>query len=535
MPTSHTAPDEFDMKARFLHWPRSKKDLEGTQEGDEDEATSWYDMNWDDKRSVFILLLLYTLQGIPMGLSASIPMIMKENGASYHDLSLFSLVSVPFSLKLLWAPLVDSTYIARMGRRKTWLIPVQLLCGFMMLYGSIGINLWINSDGSRESGPDVKTLTSFFTVLYFLMATQDIAVDGWALTMLSRGNVGYASSCNAIGQVLGFFFANQGFIVLSDQKWCHKFLGLSDPLFDLASFMTFWGAVFIILTLLVWAFKTELALDTADEPEGVVETYKQMWSISQLKHVRTFILVLMTSRIALAPNDSVSLFKMQEYGMPKEDIATLSPFLLLLSLALPAVISKYLAKQPMKMYLYGIQFKLLTSFLMWCVFRLSIGEYGNKEDGPSMVFYSMLLMVMALNELAGNLIFGAQMTFFAKIADPLIGGTYMTFLNTISNLGSKWPNFLSLWILPSLTLSSCVMNQDESFGSVLMDTSFCLDSEEQCHKLGGKCVITADGYTVEQCLATLFGVLWVVLLSKKILNLEKEPSSVWLTTGSKSV
>ena len=63
MPTSHTAPDEFDMKARFLHWPRSKKDLEGTQEGDEDEATSWYDMNWDDKRSVFILLLLYTLQG----------------------------------------------------------------------------------------------------------------------------------------------------------------------------------------------------------------------------------------------------------------------------------------------------------------------------------------------------------------------------------------------------------------------------------------------------------------------------------------
>ena len=53
------------------------------------------------------------------------------------------------------------------------------------------------------------------------------------------------------------------------------------------------------------------------------------------------------------------------------------------------------------------------------------------------------------------------MTFFAKISDPLIGGTYMTFLNTVSNLGSKWPNFLSLWLLPKMTLSSCLLINDE--------------------------------------------------------------------------
>lgn len=29
------------------------------------------------------------------------------------------------------------------------------------------------------------------------------------------------------------------------------------------------------------------------------------------------------------------------------------------------------------------------------------------------------------------------MAFFARISDPSIGGTYMTFLNTISNLGTK--------------------------------------------------------------------------------------------------
>jgi hypothetical protein len=62
--------------------------------------------NNSDNLSIFILLVLYTLQGIPMGLCGSIPLILKEKGVSYESLSLFSLVSLPFSLKLLWAPVV---------------------------------------------------------------------------------------------------------------------------------------------------------------------------------------------------------------------------------------------------------------------------------------------------------------------------------------------------------------------------------------------------------------------------------------------
>jgi PAT family acetyl-CoA transporter-like MFS transporter 1 len=69
-----------------------------------------------------------------MGLCGSIPLIMKERGVSYEGLSLFSLVSIPFSLKLLWAPLVDSCYFKRLGRRKTWIIPVQLLTGYVFVF-----------------------------------------------------------------------------------------------------------------------------------------------------------------------------------------------------------------------------------------------------------------------------------------------------------------------------------------------------------------------------------------------------------------
>jgi MFS transporter, PAT family, solute carrier family 33 (acetyl-CoA transportor), member 1 len=47
------------------------------------------------------------------------------------------------------------------------------------------------------------------------------------------------------------------------------------------------------------------------------------------------------------------------------------------------------------------------------------------------------------------------MSFFAQISDPAIGGTYMTLLNTIANLGSKWPTSISLALLDYMTFRTC--------------------------------------------------------------------------------
>lgn len=121
-----------------------------------------------DVLNIALLLVLYTLQGIPMGLAGSLPVILKERGIGFADLALLSLASLPFSLKLLWAPLVDSVFIKSIGRRKSWLIPVQFLTGVCFLFGSRLVNGWMGDTGN----PNVKALTTFFVCLYFLMATQ---------------------------------------------------------------------------------------------------------------------------------------------------------------------------------------------------------------------------------------------------------------------------------------------------------------------------------------------------------------------------
>ena len=162
-----------------------------------------------DRAAVGLLMLLYTLQGIPMGLGGSVPFLMQARGISMTEQATFSMVAWPFALKLLWAPLVDSLYVGRIGRRKTWIVPAQLVMGVLLIWAGQHIDRWLGDSGvtGGSSEPDVGTLTMLFLGFYFLAATQDIAVDGLALTILSPRNKELGATCNAIGQTVGYFLA----------------------------------------------------------------------------------------------------------------------------------------------------------------------------------------------------------------------------------------------------------------------------------------------------------------------------------------
>ena len=97
----------------------------------------------------------------------------------------FSIVSYPFAFKLLWAPLVDSVYIPAFGRRKTWIVPAQAAIGLLLLVTGTRMEALL---GDGEAPPDVGSLAVLFFIFYVLAATQDIAVDGLALTILSEKN-----------------------------------------------------------------------------------------------------------------------------------------------------------------------------------------------------------------------------------------------------------------------------------------------------------------------------------------------------------
>lgn len=87
-----------------------------------------------DLRNFSLLCLLYLLQGVPVGLAmGSVPFLLKSK-LSYGQVGLFSLASYPYSMKLLWSPIVDAIYSRRIGRRKSWIVPIQTVSSLMLLW-----------------------------------------------------------------------------------------------------------------------------------------------------------------------------------------------------------------------------------------------------------------------------------------------------------------------------------------------------------------------------------------------------------------
>lgn len=139
--------------------------------------TSFFDLPRQDRRNFLLLVLLYFLQGIPMGLaSGSVPFLLKSH-LSYGQIGVFTLASYPYSLKLLWSPIVDAVWSPALGRRKSWILPIQTFSGLGMIYLGGRIKDMMVTAGAND-GSGVWAFTGWWFFLVFLCATQDIAVDG---------------------------------------------------------------------------------------------------------------------------------------------------------------------------------------------------------------------------------------------------------------------------------------------------------------------------------------------------------------------
>eukprot|EP00929_Paragymnodinium_shiwhaense_P030550 TRINITY_DN17291_c0_g1_i1.p1 TRINITY_DN17291_c0_g1~~TRINITY_DN17291_c0_g1_i1.p1 ORF type:complete len:470 (+),score=99.72 TRINITY_DN17291_c0_g1_i1:72-1481(+) len=418
--------------------------------------------------NIVLLNLLYTLQGVPMGLFGYVNMEVKSLfPGSFSEQGTFALAAWPFSLKLLWAPLVDSVYMEKCGRRKTWMVPAQLIIGAILLHLSANLEALFEAK-------DVTTMTLLFLTLYFLCATQDIAVDGWALTMLRPENAGWASTCNAVGQTLGFTI---GFMVPMS-----KYVPISQ-------FLLFWGTVFVATTFAVALLKHEKPVPEDEALESAAEAYGDMWKVCNNPSVRLVALHLFSRAVAFIPMDVIAPGRLQDAGFPKESLANIKLLVTPLELIMPWFLSKYTAgAYPLTVVLVCyIPRVLLTTAGAFCVFY-----FGAISEPTPMPEY---LTVLGLTILQGGLscaMFVAHMAFFAKISDPTIGGTYMTFLNTLHNLGNMWAS------------------------------TVCLKATDWATQLTGY-----DGFYVLSAFCTLYGFIWMLKFRPILNELQELPAASW--------
>ena len=175
-----------------------------------------------DKIGIFILLSLYFIQGIPLGVfDASIPFLLIDKGAEFKALGLLTFFSYPFALKILFAPFEDAHFFASFGKRKSYIIPCQYLLSLMFFISGFYIEELINNK-------EILTLTVIGFFMVFLASLQDIAVDGWQLTLLHENHLIWGSVAQSIGQMMGNIVGSSVFIQLNSLKFCNEYL-YSEP------------------------------------------------------------------------------------------------------------------------------------------------------------------------------------------------------------------------------------------------------------------------------------------------------------------
>ncbi|CAK7261224.1 MULTISPECIES: MFS transporter [unclassified Shinella] len=157
----------------------------------------------------FFLLIgaLYFTQGLPMGLSMeAVPVLMRQGGASMDVIALVPLAGLPWIIKFLWAPVVDNHWKAGFGRRRSWIVPMQVILAVCLV-----VLAFLPLEGQGLSFAVVALALGSIA-----SATQDTATDGLAAEQLAGRGLAYANALQIGGMMAGFMVGGGGVLMIAD-------------------------------------------------------------------------------------------------------------------------------------------------------------------------------------------------------------------------------------------------------------------------------------------------------------------------------
>ncbi len=157
-------------------------------------------------RRMFIALLMGFVCGLPLLLTGSVLQAwMTDEQVDLATIGLFALVGLPYTLKFLWAPVLDRYRLPLLGRRRGWLLLAQLA----LIGGLLGLA------ATRPAQEPLAVALAALLVTFF-SATQDIVVDAYRRETLADEELGLGASLYVFGYRAGMLLASGGGLILAD-------------------------------------------------------------------------------------------------------------------------------------------------------------------------------------------------------------------------------------------------------------------------------------------------------------------------------
>ena len=164
------------------------------------------------------LLLLGVSSGLPLFLSSkTLQAWLTVEKVDLTAIGAFSLVGLPYSLKFLWAPLLDRFTLPFGGRRRGWLVVIQ--CALLVAIALMAL---------QKPALGLQLLAVNAGAIAFLSATQDIAADAYRADVLEEREMGAGAAVFVLGYRIALLVTGSLALILADRiPWSVVYLLMS--------------------------------------------------------------------------------------------------------------------------------------------------------------------------------------------------------------------------------------------------------------------------------------------------------------------
>lgn len=155
------------------------------------------------------LLVLGFSSGLPLYLTGpgkAFQAWMTTEGVDLTTIGLFSLVALPYSLKFIWAPLVDRYIPPVLGRRRGWILLMQI---------ALLISIAFMAFRDPQTGKQLLVINAL--LIAFFSATQDVAVDAYRTDVLEEKEMGAGAASWVVGYRIALLLVGGIAFILADR------------------------------------------------------------------------------------------------------------------------------------------------------------------------------------------------------------------------------------------------------------------------------------------------------------------------------
>jgi MFS transporter, PAT family, beta-lactamase induction signal transducer AmpG len=363
-----------------------------------------------------LLSLLYFVQGLPFGFqSKGLKLLLADDRAiSMTAVTLLGLLSLPWSIKPLWAPLVDRYGSDRYGRRKSWIVPLTTV-----------LALSFAAAGFAPYPAFLVPLLGIVLLMNLVASMQDVPVDGLAVDLLSDAELGAGNAAQVSAYKIGMAVGGSIFIGFLLPK-----LGWRTGFFVLASITGFAS----VIMFRVKEPGLVAALRGSNERPGFKEIVRRAWWLVAKPGGLWLVLFVATYKIGEALSDSIfEPYLQRVLAYSKEDVAGFALVGQVGSL-LGSMTGGIVATRASLLRAVGVTsaIRSISLVAMWAL------AAGLLPQTPSMI-----TSITALEHFFAGLVTTCMFAFMMSKVDRTVGATHFTLLASVEVIGKSPTGLLS--------------------------------------------------------------------------------------------